>query len=60
MEKTVMTIMMMVIMLALVTQIMPTKRYTCPICGEAFYTYDELYSHFSNQHPAEPISIIWE
>lgn len=38
----------------------PTPQYTCPICGEKFFTYDELYSHFITAHPAEPITIIWE
>ncbi|MBA7543048.1 hypothetical protein ES705_35374 [subsurface metagenome] len=38
----------------------PTPQYTCPICGEPFFTYDELYSHFTTEHPAEPIEIIWE
>ena len=38
----------------------PQARYTCPICGEKFMTYDELYQHFTTEHPAEPIDIIWE
>ena len=38
----------------------PTAEYTCPICGAPFYTYDELYSHFTSEHPAEDIEIIWE
>ncbi|GAI59705.1 unnamed protein product, partial [marine sediment metagenome] len=29
----------------------PTPEYTCPICGEKFFTYDELYSHFVESHP---------
>jgi len=38
----------------------PTPQYTCPICGEQFFTYDELYQHFTTEHEAEPIEIIWE
>jgi len=38
----------------------PNLDYVCPICGARFATYDELYSHFTTEHPAEPIEIIWE
>ena len=38
----------------------PTLEYVCPICGAKFATYDELYQHFTTEHPAEPIDIIWE
>ena len=38
----------------------PQPKYACPICGEKFMTYDELYQHFTTAHPAEPIDIIWE
>lgn len=38
----------------------PTPQYTCPLCGEAFFTYDELYQHFITEHPSTPIEIIWE
>ncbi len=38
----------------------PSLDYVCPICGAHFATYDELYSHFTTEHPAEPIEIIWE
>lgn len=38
----------------------PQPQYTCPICGEKFMTYDELYQHFTTSHPTEPITIIWE
>jgi len=38
----------------------PTPQYTCPICGAKFATYDELYQHFTTEHPASPINIIWE
>jgi len=38
----------------------PQMDYVCPICDARFATYDELYSHFITEHPAEPIDIIWE
>ena len=38
----------------------PSLDYVCPICGARFASYDELYSHFTTEHPAEPIEIIWE
>lgn len=38
----------------------PQPQFTCPICGLQFFTYDELYQHFTTEHPAEPIDIIWE
>lgn len=38
----------------------PQPQYTCPIDGLKFFTYDELYQHFTTEHPAEPIDIIWE
>jgi len=38
----------------------PQPQYQCPICGEWFFTYDELFTHFTTEHPAEPIEIIWE
>ena len=37
----------------------PSLDYVCPICGARFATYDELYQHFTTEHPAEPIEIIW-
>ncbi len=33
--------------------------YTCPICGDTFATYDELYQHFITAHPSTPITITW-
>lgn len=50
------------IMAQMVQGMVPSKDYCCPIpgCDECFYTYDELYQHFVNAHPSEPISIIWE
>ena len=50
---------MMVAMLGAQTLI-PQPQYQCPICGQKFMTYDELYQHFTAAHPAEPIDIIWE
>ena len=38
----------------------PSLDYVCPIDGARFATYDELYNHFTTEHPAEPIDIIWE
>ena len=38
----------------------PSLEYVCPICGAKFATYEELYQHFTTEHPAEPIEIIWE
>ncbi len=50
-------------MLAVMAGLMPKPlepQYVCPICEEQFYTKDELYGHFTTEHPAEPIDIIWE
>jgi len=65
-EKSMMTgmmgIFMAVLMLQVVQQLIPappTKDYCCPICAECFYTYDELYAHFTTAHPSQPIDIIW-
>lgn len=67
MEKALMATMgimfglVMVVAVAGMAQAMqPTPQYTCPICGDPFWTYDELYSHFVAEHPAEDITIIWE
>ena len=38
----------------------PSLEYVCPICGARFATYEELYEHFTSEHPSEPIEIIWE
>ena len=38
----------------------PEPQFVCPIDGQRFATYDELYQHFTTEHPAEPIEIIWE
>ena len=66
MEKTMMTTMMVVMMMAVMSQVVqgtvptpPVAEYICPIDGEAFFTYDELYQHFITAHPTTPIDIIW-
>lgn len=38
----------------------PRLDYVCPIDGLRFATYEELYQHFTAEHPAESIEIIWE
>lgn len=51
----------LIVVVAGVAQAMtPTLAYTCPICGAKFATYDELYQHFTTEHPASPIDILWE
>ena len=34
-------------------------QYSCPMCDATFSTLEELEAHFSTEHPAEPIEIIW-
>ncbi len=67
MEKALMSVMgmmlglgMLIAVASMVQAQVPTPEYTCPICGTQFFTYDELYTHFVTEHPAEPIDIIWE
>jgi len=67
MEKAIMAVMGMMLGLGVLIAVasmvqaqVPTPEYTCPICGTQFFTYDELYSHFVESHPAEDITIIWE
>ena len=55
-----MAIVMVVVMAGVAQAAIPQPQYTCPICGQKFWTYDELYSHFTTEHPSEPIDIIWE
>jgi len=38
----------------------PNLDFICPICGVKYATDEELYYHFTTDHPAEPINIIWE
>lgn len=54
--------MMLGVMGGLMSTTPPTTPtvYTCPICGEVYYSHDDLYYHFITAHPAEPIDIIWE
>ncbi len=51
---------MVVAVVGMAQAMQPTPEYICPICGAQFFTYDELYSHFVESHPAEDITIIWE
>jgi len=52
---------MVVAMLGIVAQtIIPQPQHVCPVCGQKFMTYDQLYQHFTTAHPAEPIQIIWQ
>lgn len=51
---------LLLLMPGIVQAMTPTAQFTCPICGVAFLTYDELYQHFIAEHPAEDIEIIWE
>ena len=38
----------------------PVPTFECPLDGLLFYTYDELYAHFTTAHPTESIDIVWE
>ena len=51
---------MLTVVVGMVQATTPQPQYQCPICGEPFVTYDELYSHFVAEHPAEPLDIIWD
>lgn len=55
-----MAIVMMLFMVQIVQAAIPQPQYECPICGQKFTTYELLYSHFTTEHPSEPIEIIWE
>lgn len=66
MDKSLMAVMAVMIGLAMFIAVAgmveaapPVPQYTCPICGGQFFTYDELYQHFTTQHPAEDITIWW-
>ena len=50
----------MAMLVWVVQAIIPQPQYVCPVCGAKFMTYDELYQHFTTEHPAEPIDIGWE
>lgn len=68
MEKTVIVMTTVVLMSALMMEVVramapipPSLDYCCPLCTDVcFATYDELYTHFTTQHPAEDIDISWE
>jgi hypothetical protein len=64
MEKVLIGGMTAIIMFTVLAQVVqaatPQPQYQCPICGQKFMTYDQLYQHFTTEHPAEPINIIWE
>lgn len=66
MEKTMLAMVMVVLGMALVTQVVQAMQpaaptFCCPLCTDVcFYTYDELYAHFTAAHPSEPIDILWE
>ena len=72
MEKMMMTIMMVLVMMTVLSQMTlgttptppppppPPEEFICPIDGLVFFTYDELYAHFTTAHPTTPIDITWE
>lgn len=61
MEKYVVAMMGVVFLAGVVQVLIPQATYCCPICTNVcFNTYDELYAHFTTEHPTEPIDIIWE
>lgn len=56
----IMVLGLIVLLPGIVQAMTPTPKYCCPLCEECFLTYGELYSHFTTEHPAEDIEIIWE
>lgn len=66
MEKIMMTMVIAIMGVLILSQVVlamtptPPEQFTCPICGAIYPTYDELYAHFTSEHPAQPIDIIWE
>lgn len=67
MDKALMAIMGGVLALGMIAVVagmaqagQPVAEYCCPLCPECFFTYEELYQHFTTEHPAEDITIIWE
>ena len=60
MLKALLPVMIMLMGIPLIQSIIPQPQYVCPICGEKFMTYNELYQHFITAHPSEPITITWE
>ena len=63
MEKSLIVLMGLVMFAAVAGMVQaaePVAEYSCPICSEMFFTYDELYNHFVTEHPAIDIEITWE
>lgn len=66
MEKTVMTMIILVLGMSVIAQVVQgitpaPPSYCCPLCTDiCFSTYDELYAHFTTEHPTTPIDIVWE
>lgn len=64
-EKMMMTMVMVIVMAAVMMQVIEgmepaAPTFECPLGDGVFYTYDELYEHFTTAHPTQPIDIIWE
>ncbi len=68
MDKGIMAVMMAIVMVSVLSTVVqafapappPTAQYCCPLEPDVcFFTYEELYSHFTSAHPTEPIDIIW-
>ena len=55
-----MTAMIAVVACVSIVQAAAPTVYTCPICGVTFGSMEELETHFTSEHPSEPIDIIWE
>lgn len=55
-----MTAMIAVVACASIVQAAAPTVYTCPICGATFGSMADLETHFTSEHPSEPIDIIWE
>ena len=49
-----------IVMLGQIVQgLIPSKDYCCTVCGECFYTLDDLYDHFISAHPGvDPLPIL--
>jgi len=71
MEKTIMTMMMVIVMVVLLSQVVqgmvpqPTPgAFACPYCSQTFNTLQELVDHVASEHPDEPpiqpIDIGWD
>ncbi|GAI01232.1 unnamed protein product, partial [marine sediment metagenome] len=57
-EKIMMTMVIAIMGVLILSQVVlavaptPPEQFVCPICSEVFSTYDELYAHFTIDHPA--------